>query len=628
MSFIPFQSNKTYHKTPFGALSAGQTAVLRIVLPRTLQCRAASLFLQGQDETRELAMEWDGMQGDGEEWWRVTLTAPEPGLYRYGFRLATAQDTQHVAMQYIAQDTPQNGILCAEAPSAAQLFQLTVYAPDMCAPNWLPGGVYYQIFPDRFFASGKSKQNVPPERILREDWGNPPQWQPKADGSVTQYDYFGGDLDGIRKKLPQLAALGVNCLYLNPIFEAHSNHRYDTADYRRIDPLLGDEADFRALCAAAKACGIHILLDGVFSHTGADSTYFNRFGRYPEPGAFQSEESPYYDWYHFRRWPQDYACWWGVDILPELREENEKVLDFFTGESGIVRHWLRQGAAGWRLDVADELPDVFLDALARAAKAEKPDSFVLGEVWEDASNKVSYGQQRRYLLGKQLDSVMNYPFADAVLHFVKTGEAEDFFAKILPILENYPPTAIQTLMNHIGTHDTLRALTFFGGEPVPDGQREHPALTAAQREQGLALMRLACALQYMLPGLPCIYYGDEAGLEGGQDPFNRACYPWGEEDEALLAWYRQLGALRRAHSLFRDGALEPLSAAQGCVAFERQGAGESILLICNRNSHPIDYHLPTHWQNARPPAEIPGKIPQNGSLAVGALQAAFLIRED
>jgi len=622
MSFIPFQTAKPYHKDPFGALCTGQAAVLRIVLPRALQCRAALLFLQAQEEAQEYPMAWDGMQGDAEEWWRVSLIAPEPGLYWYGFRLETTQGTQ-----WIARDAQQTGILCAESPGTAQRFQLTVYDPAMRAPEWLPGGVYYQIFPDRFCKSGRRKQNVPPERILRNDWGSPPLWQPNADGSVTQYDYFGGDLDGIREKLPYLAELGVNCLYLNPIFEAHSNHRYDTADYRRIDPLLGDEADFRALCDAAREYGIHILLDGVFNHTGADSVYFNRFGRCPETGAFQSEESPYYDWYHFHRWPQDYACWWGVDILPALRKENEKVLDFFTGEDGIVRHWLRQGAAGWRLDVADELPDVFLDAITCAAKAEKPDSFVLGEVWEDASNKISYGRQRRYLLGKQLDSVMNYPFADAVLHFAKTGEAEDFFTKLLPILENYPPAAIHTLMNHIGTHDTLRALTFLAGDGAPDGQREYPALSPAQRENGLALMRLAAALQYTLPGLPCIYYGDEAGLEGGLDPFSRACFPWGKEDEVLLAWYRQLGALRRAHPVFRDGAFEPISAAQGCVSFARQSAQESILLVCNRSCHPIDYRLPQDWQNARPPNEIPGKSPLNGSLAVGAMHTAFLLRE-
>ena len=415
-------------------------------------------------------------------------------------------------------------------------------------------------------------------------------------------DYFGGDLAGITEKLPYLQSLGVTCIYLNPIFEAHANHRYNTADYLKIDPLLGDEADFKTLCETAEKFGIRVILDGVFSHTGDDSLYFNRAGRYKTLGAYNSEKSPYYPWYTFFDYPDSYKSWWGFETLPEVNEESPEYLEFITGENGVVKKWLRLGAAGWRLDVADELPDAFLDALCASAKAEKADALVLGEVWEDATNKWAYGERRRYLLGGQLDSVMNYPFANAILNFARNGIAEGFAHAVTDIVENYPKPALDCMMNHIGTHDTERAITKIMGESAEGRDREWQSqrvLSDSEYQKGVTLLKLTAVLQFTLPGVPCIYYGDEAGLQGYKDPFNRGCYPWGHENQDLIAFYQTLGALRGSLDCLKTGELHFVSAVLGCVAYEREGDSDGILVIANRNEQEITYNLPDNWQYKR-----------------------------
>jgi len=625
MHHIPYNSRKPCHKEPFGAVAAGTTVKYSIVLPRALQCRAVWLLLtrDGDNPEERHALSWSRMQGDDEEWWETSVSAGEIGLYWYRFLCETKSGPQLIlhAGEGLGRTWP-----VGQPGPEGQPWQLTVFDPQFRTPDWLKGGLIYQIFPDRFCASHTKKEHVPADRLLREDWGAAPRWQPDAQGNIRQYDFFGGDLRGIALKLPYLQALGVNCIYLNPIFEAQSNHRYDTADYLAVDPLLGTGADFQALCAAAKEAGIRVILDGAFSHTGADSRYFNKEGRYGAGGAYRDRDSPYYPWYRFSRWPEDYKSWWGIPILPELDEENPEYLDFITGETGVARRWLAAGASGWRLDVADELPDLFLDRFRLAVKQEDPEALILGEVWEDASHKESYGQRRRYLLGGQLDSVMNYPFANALLRFVREGETEGFFEAVLSILEHYPPEAIHTLMNHIGTHDTPRALTYLAGEEVPSEhtRRQAPRLTPTRREQGLRLLRFAATMQFTLPGVPCIYYGDEAGLEGGRDPFNRACFPWGEEDQDLLAHYRALGNLRR-EPVFRDGGFEPVSAALGCIAYERLGHGQAVLVIANRNTHSINYRLPERWHSA---AVLLGKTgPEGGAVPLEACEAIVLGRD-
>lgn len=587
-----FNSRDLQYRTPFGAVAEDTTVTLRVCMPRDWGCHAVTLRIQPDGgEDAALPMTWAGMRGEDHEWWSVEYTPAAAGLYWYGFYAEVAMGGGYLVRL-------PDGTAAYSPDKEGTRWQLTCYERGFTTPDWLAGGVLYQIFPDRFASSGTPKEGVPTDRVMHPVWDEQPEWRPDAQGRVWNNDFFGGDLKGIEQKLDYLQSLGVTCVYLNPIFESHSNHRYDTADYTRIDPLLGDEEDLRALCAAARERGIRVLLDGVFSHTGSDSIYFNRERRYPGEGAYNSPNSPYATWYHFRHWPNDYGSWWGFQTLPEVEELSPAFMEYINGAEGIVARWLRAGAAGWRLDVADELPDGFLDALRERVKATDPDAIVLGEVWEDASNKESYGHRRRYLLGQQLDSVMNYPFRDAILAFLTGGSSTDFINKVWNVVENYPPQTLRLLMNHIGTHDTERALTLLGGEPSRGrgrGWQAQQTMTADQRQLALRRLRLAALLQYALPGVPCVYYGDEAGLEGYKDPFNRHPYPWGREDADLLAWYRALGAARRDAAVLAEGDFAPVPTAEDTVCFARRGEQGGLLCAVNRSEGGQVVRLPADF---------------------------------
>ncbi len=590
-----FDSRDTAYRAPFGAVAEGTDVFFRICLPRDWGCHAAALLVDRDGlPPEEYGMFWAGMAGDDHEWWDVRYTPCAAGLYWYGFRVSLAMGEGWLIRQ-------PDGKGAYSHTTDGPRWQITCYEKDFVTPDWLAGGVLYQIFPDRFAAFGAEKTGVPADRIMHSRWDEAPAWRPDGQGRVWNNDYFGGDLQGITEKLDYLALLGVTCLYLNPIFEAHSNHRYDTANYTRIDPLLGDEAAFRRLTAEAAARGMRVLLDGVFSHTGADSVYFNREGRYDTVGAYNSPASPYAGWYRFRRWPDDYHAWWGFSTLPEVEELSPDFMEYINGEAGVVPRWLQAGAAGWRLDVADELPDEFLDALRARVKATDPDGLVMGEVWEDASNKESYGHRRRYLLGRQLDSVMNYPFRQAILDFLLVGGREEFLNRVWALVENYPPQVLRLLMNHIGTHDTERALTLLGGEPSNGRGRSWQAaqrMTAEQRQLGLRRLRLATLLQFALPGVPCVYYGDEAGMEGYKDPFNRGTFPREGADESLIAWYRLLGAVRRECPALVQGAFASVESPQGVVCFTRRSSSAALLCAVNREQEPRQVILPAAFSHA------------------------------
>ncbi len=588
-----FSSRDLNYRAPFGAIAEGEAVHFRILLPRWWRCSEALLCTscEGRQSRRD-GMFWAGQPDDDHEWWECHFS-PAVGVYRYCFELTCADGKRFLV------SLPDGS--AAESRTLGSRWQLTCYEKDFKTPDWLKGGVFYQIFPDRFYKSGSQKENVPTDRVVRGDWGAQPVWEPTPAGKVLNNDFFGGDLKGIEQKLPYLASLGVTCLYLNPIFEAHSNHRYDTADYEVIDPLLGTAEDLRSLTAAAETYGMRVILDGVFSHTGSDSRYFNKEGRYGDEGAYKSVSSRYYPWYQFRRWPNEYASWWGFETLPELDELSPAFREFIAGENGVCRRWMREGAFGWRLDVADELPDPFIDDLRRAIKAENPEALLLGEVWEDASNKESYGHLRRYLLGQQLDSVMNYPFANAILGLLRGGNSDDFFNTIEGIVENYPPQVVCNLMNHIGTHDTERALTILAGEPSNGRGRRWQAsqsLTPEQRERGLKLLRQAALIQFCLPGVPCVYYGDEAGMEGYRDPFNRGCYPWGTEDTEMIAWYAALGKLRKAATPLKEGAFRAVRGTGDIVCFIREDASGKVLCAINKSDCLNGMALPCDFGDA------------------------------
>lgn len=593
MQYYPFDSRNPIYRNKIGALAEGETLRLRLLLHRDARVHNAFLIIRNDSEenAREVQLtpaEWL----EDYRFFDCDISLCE-GLYWYSFRY-----TSDYGEFFVTKTETSLGIVSSDGAS----WQQTVFAKDYTTPDWLDGGIIYQIFPDRFCNSGEAKTGVPEDRYICKDWEKQPEYRQPKDICRLGNDYYCGDLKGIEQKLEYIESLGVNCIYLNPIFEAHSNHRYNTADYFKIDPLLGNEDSLCSLIKAAEKRGISIILDGVFSHTGDDSVYFNRCARYESVGAYQSVESPYYSWYNFENYPYKYSAWWGIETLPETRENDPDYLDFITGENGVVRYWLKKGIKGWRLDVADELPDEFLDKVRLAVKAEGDENFLLGEVWEDASSKISYGGRRRFLRGKQLDSVMNYPFANAIVDFVKGGDAAKLMNCVLNIIENYPVQATRLLMNHIGTHDTARILTRLSSDEYLDGNREAQSLSRLSPEQysrAVKLLKLAAVLQYTLVGIPSLFYGDEAGVTGWGDPFCRVTYPWGKEDNDLVEFYKSLGQLRRNTEAFKGGGFIPVLAQGGVIAYERRSESGCVLVAVNCGESECEVLIPENMQNAK-----------------------------
>lgn len=609
MNLVPFDSRNLIYKNPFGAVKSGGEVAFRVVL-------------ENDNENKKVFIEYnlDGNSSNSKE---LTIVKEDKqslvyeiklsfstGLYFYRFKILTDNGEK-----YILRTKGGEGRITNEGES----WQLTVFSKNFKTPSDLTGGIIYQIFPDRFYNSGKIKTGVPSDRYIKEDLASQPEYRQQNSALSLGNDYYCGDLEGIRQKLPYIASLGVSIIYLNPIFEAHSNHRYNTADYMKIDSLLGDEKDLKNLCRDAKRHDISIVLDGVFSHTGDDSVYFNRYKRYGEGGAYNSRDSKYHNWFNFKNWPDDYEAWWGVPSLPEVNEENESFAEFITGKNGVLEHWLKCGISGYRLDVADELPDSFLDKLRKAVKAKNKKAIIIGEVWEDATNKISYNARRRYLLGDQLDSVMNYPFANAIIDFAVSGDAEELLETVMTIFENYPKCCLDLLMNHIGTHDTKRVLTALGGEAENGRDRDWQAakrMTAEELSLAKKRLYLAALLQYTLPGIPSLYYGDEAGMEGYGDPFCRAFYPWGKEDAYLLEFYKTLGSFRRNNKVFKSGDFVPVFAEKGTFCFERVLKNERVLVCVNRWCDPVFIDAPKGYENAE---VVFGSLPVDNKLKIDGL---------
>ncbi|WMJ78180.1 MULTISPECIES: glycoside hydrolase family 13 protein [unclassified Sedimentibacter] len=464
-------------------------------------------------------------------------------------------------------------------------YELLVYNKNFTTPNWIKGGIIYHIFVDRFYRSYTLSKDS--DIIIRDDWGGIPNYLP-IEGEIKNNDYFGGNLEGIKAKLPYLSELGITAIYLSPVFEAYSNHKYDVGDYLSIDPMFGNEQSFIELVTEAKNYGMSIILDGVFSHTGVDSVYFNKYGHYNSTGAYQSQNSFYFDWYMFNNWNNDYACWWGIKTLPTINKESKSYIDFITGENGVLKYWQKRGVKGWRLDVADELPNEFLKALRIASKNKDSESFIAGEVWEDATDKFSYGKLKEYFCGEQLDSVTNYPLRSAIIKYIENKDCEMLNRTMGFIIEKYPPQTVNCLMNILGTHDTVRILTVLGCTEIPESKHKKAEykLSIEELKKGTALLKIASLLQFTLPGIPCIYYGDEAGVEGFEDPFNRRCFPWGHENNEILNHYKMLSQLRK-YSVFDEGKYKCLTHDEGVFIFERYDKNKNIIIATNLSDKTI-----------------------------------------
>lgn len=503
------------------------------------------------------------------------------GLYWYYFKLP---DDRYITEKDL------NGII---TQNVERKFQLTVYSADFSVPEWIKGGIIYQIFPDRFYSSGKNLEKAGDRKIHRDLTENP-EFLPDESGKVKNDDFFGGDLEGITQKLTYLKELGVSAIYLNPVFEAYSNHRYDTGDYLKIDRLLGSEKDLINLINTADKCGIKIILDGVFNHTGDDSVYFNKYGKYKELGAYQSRDSVYYGWYKFIRYPDLYESWWGIDVLPAINKDNLSFTDFIAGENGVLEKYLKSGVYGWRLDVVDELPASFVKKIRSRIKQINPDAVIIGEVWEDASNKISYGVRREYFQGKELDSVMNYPLKKAILNFVKTGQTNLFIKTIKEQTDHYPKIALDALMNILATHDTFRLLSALADRVVTGKSKTEMSeikLTTAEIDVAVSRLKAAVLLQYTVYGVPSIYYGDEAGMQGYSDPLNRKFFEWGNINEVIRNFFVKIGEIRNTYSCFARGELNVLYYDKECVVYSRTDEQSEILvaLNCGQNQRIIKF---------------------------------------
>lgn len=603
--FVYHDSHNQYFRNPFGAVTCGQAIIFRLVLCSTKPVE--DCFLRLWENERERLIPMRPKPGDILEQgvrelflgaarykthdtyaqrviYETDYKAPtEPGLVWYYFRISV--DGHDVYYGNNENRLGGVGMLEEREPPS---YQVTVHYP-MDIPTWYQRGIMYQIYVDRFYRPREDGFILYPRKnaLLHANWYDAPFYIKDEEGRVTHWDFFGGNLLGVMKKLPYLKELGISIIYFNPIFEAQSNHKYDTADYQSIDPMYGDEGLFKNLVLEAKQYGISIVLDGVFSHTGSDSLYFNRYGTYPSLGAYQSADSQYYGWYQLKPNRQDYKSWWNVDALPEVDELNPSYQEFlFDTENGVIPKWMRKGIRGWRLDVADELPDEFIRKMRLTIKSINPESVLIGEVWEDATNKLSYGKLREYFWGLELDATMNYPFRDIFLPFIlgQTGSGL-VHQQVMCLYENYPRENFYGAMNLIGSHDRPRILTLLGGAPpeqyLLETQKRLFKLSPEARQIAVKRLKLMSLIQMTFPGVPCVYYGDEAGLEGYSDPYNRGTYPWEREDKEILVWYKKIIKLRLEYEVLRSGDFQSFYIDPDIYGFRRSKGDEEVRVLIN-----------------------------------------------
>lgn len=565
-----FNSRKIECKSPYGAVKCGEKLSLHFPIASWVSVDKMYVFIRLGDVSTPVEMRFEKSE-NGFSVYTADYVFDAAGIYYYRFEMRNRD-----GVWYYGRGENGESVCGENLPE----WQLTVYKSTYKTPDFAKGNIIYHVFVDRFNrADGvKTKRKY----RLHKSFSESPEVV-SADGKYYADDFFGGNFNGIREKLDYLEELGVGIIYLSPIFKAYSNHRYDTGDYLKVDELLGTEDDFKRLLDAAHEKGMKVILDGVFNHSGADSLYFNKFGTYDSLGAYQSKSSPYYDWYYFKKFPDEYACWWGCDNVPDLNKSNKDYRALVFGKNGVVEKWQKLGADGWRLDVVDELPIDFVNLLIKKIKSVNKDALVIGEVWEDASTKVSYGELRPYLLGDQLDGTMNYPFMNAIIAYVRDGDEKFFKDTVQSILENYPKETVYCLMNSLGTHDTVRIINALSDVRAHGWSKTHKLgykLPDSEYEKAKKKLYLASVLQFTLPGIPSIFYGDEAGLQGFDDPINRRPYPWGSEDKEILAHYKKLGRIRRENRAVFSGGFN-MRDENGLVAYERAGGDDEILIAVN-----------------------------------------------
>ena len=567
------------------AFECGDEPLLILDIPRSAGAHDVYFEVKDAHTGGVLAfpMEWTGLKGSFDQYGiNVSHPVTHEGLYFFRFFFFTF-DGQKI---YAAREFG-NRVGFTEDSGAPFAFQLSFSDFRYKAPHSLNGGIIYHIFVDRFRRGGEVP--IREDAIMNEDWyGGIPQYPERPGAHLENNMFFGGTLYGIIEKLEYLKSLNVGAIYLSPVFKAYSNHKYDTGDYLTVDEMFGGDKALDLLIEKAGEAGIRIILDGVFNHTGDDSIYFNKYSKYPSVGAYNSKKSPYYDWYEFIRYPDEYSCWWGIKILPRIHPDRPSCRKFFVGRDGVIAHYAKKGIWGFRLDVVDELSDSFVSDIKRTLNRYDKRSVLYGEVWEDASNKVAYDKRKRYYLGEELDGVMNYPLRSGIIEYIRDKKTDKLVYALTEVMPNMPKRIRNGQMNLLGTHDTVRILTALGGDSANGVSNSVLAITRMSSDKyDAACKMLKCAYMILsaVPGIPTVYYGDEAGMQGYSDPFNRMPFPWGRENTDLLEFFRKLNAFRRGKRAFVFGEFRILELTPEILIFERRyGKYSYITAVNNSNS--------------------------------------------
>lgn len=554
---VMHDSQSIVYRRPFGAVEEGQKVKLSIDIEKEIV--VAIELLQFDGTKVNMGMEKEYLNSGNYRYSIEIDTEDALGVLGYYFILIDGYDRVY----YGNNDEHLGGIGQIYTYNPVP-YQITIYKKSNL-PDWYKEGIIYQIFVDRFCNGNDdgSINNPKKNSFIYGRWDDTPVYIKDYRGRTIRWDFYGGNIRGIIKKLDYIKSLGVNIINLSPIFKSSSCHKYDAGDYDIIDEMFGTEEDFKELCEKAKSKDIKIILDGVFSYTSSDSRYFNKAGNYDEIGAYQSPNSKYHNWYKFNRYPYGYECWWGIEGRPNINVMHNSYIDFLVNrDDSIIKKWIDLGASGWRLNVTDELPDEFIEIIRDRLDTLDKETVLIGDVWDDASNKISYSKKRRYLYGKEIQSVTNYPLRESLINFTRGYiKSDKLKKKVMSLYENYPREVFLGNINLIGTSDTERILTVLDGN--------------------IRCLKIIVALQFTIPGVPLIYYGDETGVTGGKDPDNRKSYPWENEDVDLIGFYKRIAQIRNGQDALKKGDFNIFDTEEDIFAFERVYENERIVVVVN-----------------------------------------------
>ena len=554
---VVHDSQSIKFRKPFGAVEVGQRVKLSIKVNREIVVAVELIQFDGTRLNMGMQKEY---LNNGEFRYSVEIdTSDALGILEYYFILIDGYDR----LYYGNNDEHLGGVgqIYNYNPMP---YQVTIYEKSHI-PNWYKEGVVYQILIDRFYNGNEGDTiNFPKENsFIYGRWNDSPMYINDNSGKVARWDFYGGNIKGIMRKLDYIKSLGSNIIQLSPIFKSSSCHKYDTGNYELVDEMFGTNDEFKELCEVAESKGIKIILDVVLSYTSSDSKYFNKLGNYDGVGAYQSPNSKYHNWYKFSKYPYQYESWWGINERPNVNSMKKSYVDYIIeSDNSIIKRWIDFGSSGWRLNVIDELPDEFIELIRKRMQEISKDTVLLGDIWDDASNKISYSKRRKYLQGKEVQAVTNYPLRECLINFTKGYITSNRFKqRIMSLYENYPRESFYGNINVVGTNDTERILTVL--------------------DENFELLKLLVVIQFTLPGVPLIYYGDEIGLKGGKEPDNRKSYPWGKENKELIDFYKVVANIRNSENSLKKGDLNIYETDSSVFAFERNYENEKIIVLVN-----------------------------------------------